>query len=98
MIQNNIVQEICAYVEKGGGAYSGWYCGIASSPEKRLFKDHNVSESECWIFCNAKTEQDARDTESYLAKLGFQGGNGEGGPTAVSVYVYKITDLTREAV
>jgi len=45
-----VYDEIVAFMDKQGRAYSNWYCGIASNPKDRLFREHNVSEENGWIY------------------------------------------------
>ncbi|HPL92773.1 MAG TPA: hypothetical protein PLB38_00630 [bacterium] len=97
MIQKEIVNQICSHADNEGSGYKNWYCGIASNPRERLFSDHNVSEKNSWwLYRNAQTEQNARDTEQYLLRLGFKGGDGGGDYTTIHVYAYKITNTTIE--
>lgn len=97
MIQKEIVNQICEHADKESSGYKNWYCGIASNPKERLFNDHNVPEKNSWwIHSNAQTEQNARDTEQYLLKLGFKGGEGGGDSTTIHVYAYKILNTTIE--
>lgn len=97
MIKSDIVAQICAHADKEGSGYNKWYCGIAADPAERLFSGHNVpKDNSWWIHRNAQTEQNARDTEAYLVKLGFAGGEGGGDSTTVNVYAYKILNSTVE--
>ena len=96
MINNQLIADIKNYVGEHGGSYSGWYAGIATNPKDRLFSDHNVQEEGgAWIFNNAGSEQNARDTEKHLLNIGFDGGDG-GGDTPIYVYAYKKTSDTIE--
>jgi hypothetical protein len=97
MIVREIVNQICEHADKEGSGYKNWYCGIATDPTKRLHNDHNVPEKDSWwLFRNAQTEQNARDTEQYLIKLGFKGGEGGGDAKTIYVYAYKILNSTIE--
>lgn len=97
MVNNSIVNNIKNYANKEGSGYSNWYCGIASDPKKRLFNDHNVPTNSWWIYQDAMTEQDARDTENYLLHFGFDGDTGGGDHSTTYVYAYKkIPGVTNE--
>jgi len=97
MIQKEIVNQICEHADKEGSGYKNWYCGIAFKPTERLFNDHNVPEKNSWwIHRNAQTEQNARDTEQYLLKQGFKGGEGGGDSITIYIYAYKILSTTIE--
>jgi len=92
MVNNNIVNDIINHADSEGGGYHNWYCGIASDPNQRFFKDHNVPMEKgktWWIKRNAIIEQDARDTEKYLLRLGFDGDPGGGDYSTIYVYAYK---------
>lgn len=97
MIKQDIINQICAHADSEGSGYKKWYCGIATDPAERLFNGHNVPEKNSWwIHRNVQTEQNARDTEAHLIKLGFTGGEGGGDSTTVYVYAYKILNSTIE--
>jgi hypothetical protein len=90
MINYDIANAIKNHADKEGSGYCHWYCGIATDPDKRLFYDHNVPEKGAWwIKRNAQTESDARDTEDYLLKEGFDGDVGGGDSDTIYVYAYK---------
>jgi len=87
--------EIVAHIKKQGGAYSGWYCGIASDPEDRLFNEHNVPRKDSWwIYRECQDNDDARVVEAALIKLGCDGGLGGGDESTIYVYAYLKTDVT----
>jgi len=89
-------REIEAFVNRNGGNYPRWYCGIAAKPRDRLFEDHNVDEKKgTWIYRDAGTETAAREVEEYFHKKGCQGSGG-GGKNPHYVYAYKITSTTHE--
>ena len=95
MVLPQIVADILRYI--GVRPNSRWYLGIATNPRDRLFNQHNVSETNGrWIYRDAGTEQNARDTEAYLLRhYSFKGGVG-GGSRPCSVYAYEITSSTVE--
>ena len=37
-----VLDDIINYIQNHGGEFINWYIGIAKSPLKRLFNDHNV--------------------------------------------------------
>ena len=41
-----VYDEIVAHIKKQGGAYSKWYCGIASDWEDCLFNEHQVPRKD----------------------------------------------------
>ena len=92
------VNDLDAYIAKGGGRYSAWYCGIAADPKERLFDDHNVDrENGPWIRRDCGTDTVARQVEGYFHKKGCDGGSGGGDRNTKYVYAYKITSSTEEA-
>ena len=94
---NQVVGEIAAHIRDCGGAYSGWYVGIAAKPRDRLFTDHNVSEKNgSWIIRDAGSDAVARQIEQYFLDRGCKGGPGGGDWDSRFVYAYAITALTRE--
>lgn len=89
--------DLLAYIEKCGGAYESWYCGIASDPRDCLFNRHGVTENPgAWIFRDCGTDTAARAVEQYFHRLGCQGAGGGGGPDTRFIYAYRITLTTRE--
>lgn len=42
---DQIIWDIDDHIIKSGGGYSLWYIGAASSPQDRLFNDHNVDKN-----------------------------------------------------
>jgi len=95
MKNSSIVSDIVQHT--GTNNTSSWYVGIATDARNRLFNDHNVSEKEgSWIYRNANSERDARDTEKHLLdNYNYKGGTG-GGDKPTYVYAYKITNTTVE--
>jgi hypothetical protein len=90
-----VYDEIVAHITKQGGAYSTWYCGIASSVKARLFDDHNVPQKDYWyIASQCYDSDDARKVEDKLLRLGCDGGAGGGDQTTVYVYAYLKGTMT----
>jgi len=90
-----VYDKIVAHIKKQGGAYSTWYCGIASDWEDRLFNDHQVPrEDHWWIALQCYNNTDARAVESALLKLGCDGSAGGGDQTTVYVYAYLKGTMT----
>lgn len=94
-INYKIVNDIVNHV--GSDNKSNWYVGIATNPRNRLFDDHCVDQAHgAWIYQDAYSETDARDTESYLLnEYTFRGDVG-GGNRPTYVYAYKITPWTKQ--
>lgn len=96
MVNSKIVSEILQYT--GTDCTADWYVGIATDVKKRLFVDHNVPESGSagWIYREANSERECRDTECYLLEhYRFKGDTG-GGDEPLYVYAYRITANTVE--
>lgn len=90
-----VYNQIVAHIKKQGGAYSSWYCGIASDWEDRLFNDHQVPrEKHWWIALQCHNDGDAREVESALIKMGCDGAPGGGDETTVYVYAYLKGSMT----
>lgn len=94
--EQQIHDEILAYIQKEGSQYSSWYIGIASNPRERLFSDHQVQEENSWwIFREAFSSQSARKVEKYIIEnYGTDGGFGGGDENTKYVYAYKKTNTT----
>ena len=56
--KQEIIDDINAHINKGGGGYGAWYVGIANDAKKRL-GEHNVTE--WWIIRQASSAQVARE-------------------------------------
>lgn len=90
-----IVNDIVAHMQKGGGAYRDWYVGISKDARARL-SNHGVREGDWWIFCQATSSANARAVEKYfLESVGTDGGPGGGDDSADQVYAYKKARHTR---
>ena len=86
---------IVANINKQGGPYPEWYCGITSDLESRLFGDHKVPRDDYWrSFRKCHNDTDARAVETALVKLGCDGGSGGGDETSVYVYAYLKGTMT----
>lgn len=94
MTAQKLTQDILQYV--GNDEVRGWYAGIATNPENRLFNDHRVDKQNGrWIHGQADSVDDARAIESHLHSLGFDGDIG-GGDNPQHVYAYKKTPASVE--
>ncbi|MBR1916139.1 MAG: hypothetical protein IJ830_06875 [Alphaproteobacteria bacterium] len=94
-VNYKIVNDIVEHV--GPDNKPNWYVGIATHPRERLFKDHCVDEQHGrWIYRDAITETDARDTEEHLLKIFKFRGDVGGGNYPTYVYAYKITSYTKQ--
>jgi hypothetical protein len=90
-----VYDKIVARINKQGGAYSSWYCGIASAWEYRLFDEHQVPrEDHWWVACQCYDNESARNVEKALIELGCDGGVGGGDDTTVYVYAYLEGTMT----
>ena len=89
------LNEIVAHIDKQGGAYSGWYCGITADIESRLHGDHKVPHKDHWFITRTcENETDARAVEATLIRLGCDGAPGGGDETTKYVYAYLKTSVT----
>jgi len=96
--KQQVIADIRAYIEQRGGAYRGWYVGIASDPRARLFRDHGVDEKDdMWIYRECESSVLAREVEELFVKvLGTDGGLGGGDASTRCVYAYLKTTHTRQ--
>jgi hypothetical protein len=87
--------EILAHIQKQGGSFSSWYCGITENIQNRLHGDHKVPEKDHWFIHRTCTSSEAaRNVEKALLDLGCDGGQGGGDDDAVHVYAYLKTSTT----
>jgi len=98
MLKQELINGIKEYISKNGGSYPGWYVGITSNPESRIFNDHNVTkQGGAWVHGAALSSQAAREIEEYFINvLGTDGGSGGGDFTSATVYAYKKTIYTKQ--
>ena len=97
--REEIFTEITDHIAKSGGASVGfgWYAGITSSPKRRVFEEHGVSEKNGrWIWRKAGNVRDARSIEQSLLRWGCAGGAGGGDDSSGFVYAYEVTRSTDE--
>jgi len=88
--------EIDAYIQQSGVPNSGWYVGITSDVEERLFGDHNVSRAGVWVHGRCPNATEARALESAYHRAGCKGAGGGGDRDSVYIYAYVITQTTVE--
>jgi hypothetical protein len=56
--------EILAQIQKQGGEFSTWYCGITQNINNRLHGDHKVPEKGHWfIYRKCVSDEAARAVE-----------------------------------
>ena len=90
-----VYDEILGHIQKQGGTYSAWYCGIASDWDARLFGDHSVPRKDHWYVARqCYSNEDARNVEDALLKLGCDGGPGGGDQSTIHVYAYLKAAMT----
>ena len=90
-----VYDEIIAHIAKQGGAYSTWYCGITSDWGNRLFDQHRVPRKDHWYIARqCYNNNDARNVEEALLKLGCDGAPGGGDQSTVYVYAYLKGTMT----
>lgn len=89
--KEDIIHDLDAYMQEGGGKYSAWYVGIASDARDRLFNDHKVKENgDLWIYRRTNFSGVAREIQEYFVNsLGTDGGSGRGVVLTDTVYAYK---------
>jgi hypothetical protein len=91
-----VYDNIVAHIKKQGGEPSGWYTGIASDWEDRLFNQHNVPRKDYWrIAKQCYTSDEARKVERALLNYGCDGGPSGGDETTVYVYAYLKGSMTQ---
>ena len=93
----SIITEIDAHMLKSGIANSGWYVGITSDIDERLFGSHQVPRANHWfIYRRALNANQARAIEDAYHKANCKGAGGGGDHLSVYVYAYAITAQTVE--
>ncbi|MDO9566424.1 MAG: hypothetical protein Q7J15_06765 [Candidatus Desulfaltia sp.] len=87
--------EILAHIQKQGGSFSSWYCGITEDIASRLHNDHKVPEKDHWFIQRQCTNSTAaRNVEKALLDKGCDGGTGGGDDNAIYAYAYLKTSVT----
>jgi hypothetical protein len=96
--KQDIVNAIETYIQRcSGNYYREFYVGISDDARNRLFNEHSVNEENgCWIYDTASSHQAARDIEKHFIAKGMKGGDGGGSDRSDMVYVYQITNATKE--
>jgi hypothetical protein len=76
----------------------GWYAGVANDPERKL-ADHAVDPDEGeYDYVECAEPDVALGARATLHKWGYEGGPTRTEDAALWVYVYAVTDETREIV
>ena len=88
--------EIDAYIQQSGIRNNGWYVGITSDVEERLFGDHHVSREGWWIHGRCSSATEARALEAAYHNAGCKGAGGGGDRDSLYIYAYVITSSTVE--
>jgi hypothetical protein len=88
--------EIDAYMLKSGIRKSGWYVGITSDVEERLFGEHQARRDGWWIHGRCANAAEARALEAAYHRAGCKGAGGGGDSTAIYIYAYLTTSTTVE--
>lgn len=99
MTQTALIRRIQDYIRDNGGIQAGygWYAGVTSDPERRLFQEHRVNRDDGpWIYGPADSDSGAREAEQHLLGMGCKGGPGGGDTNSEYVYAYRINLHTRE--
>lgn len=88
--------ELLAYVRMH--LAKRWYIGITDNPKRRLFVEHGVNKScDYWGYWQTANDDDARWVEQEAFKKVLAKGNPGGrDEKATWVYIYAITDETRQ--
>jgi hypothetical protein len=93
----SLSSEIDAWMLKSGILNGGWYVGVTSDIEERLFGYHQVPrENHSWIHRRCLNAAEARALEAAYHKAGCKGAGGGGGSNSVYIYAYVITATTVE--
>ena len=96
-LSNEVITSIEQHMSKYSRYYDEWYVGITNNPERRMFNEHNVYESEDRYICyDCEVHLTARSIEQYFLDKGCKGGHGGGDETSTFVYAYKIKNHTQE--
>ena len=99
MLKDTLISEIQKYIDNNGGVASGygWYIGGTADPRHRLFREHNVNETNGpWIYGAVSSDREAREIEDHFLVKGCRGGACGGDSDAVFVYAYRINLHTNE--
>ena len=94
-----IITEIDAHMLQSGVRNNGWYVGITSDVNQRLFGHHQVDRTkDTWIYRTCPSETFARDLEAAYHRAGCKGGTGggSGDGSCTVLYAYVITTRTVE--
>ncbi len=90
-----VYDEILVHIQKQGGSFSSWYCGITANIKSRLFGDHKVPEKDHWfMYRQCVSNAAARSVEKALLDKGCDGGPSGGDVDADYVYAYLKTLVT----
>ncbi len=94
---STISSEIDAHMRSSGIPNSGWYVGITSDIDERLFGYHQVPRQGHWfIYRRCIDVNSARALEVAYHRAGCKGGPGGGDHGCVYIYAYAITLSTVE--
>lgn len=94
---NNIITSIDGFIAKNGSYYSEFYVGIASDPINRLTSGHGLDGTIPHIYTTKPIFSEmVREMEKHFLGKGCRGGAGGGDDKTTFLYVYKMTNRTRQ--
>ena len=92
-----VSSEIDAHMRRSAIPNSGWYVGVTSDVEERLFGFHKVPRQNHWfIYRRCMNATAARALETAYHKAGCKGSTGGGNDDCAFIYAYAITPQTVE--
>jgi hypothetical protein len=93
----SLSSEIDAWMLKSGVLNGGWYVGITSDIEERVFGHHQVPRANhWWIYRRCLNATEARTLEAAYHRVGCKGAGGGGDDDCIYIYAYVITRATVE--
>lgn len=93
----NIITEFESFMGKYGQYYNQFYIGITDDPRERLVSGHGVNNQIPHLYTtDPLPTQTVRNMEKYFLQKGARGGTGGGTGTTMYLYVYLITQSTRQ--
>ena len=89
-------EYLTEYIQEHEKDYKKWYVGVAEKARKRLFEEHKVLEKggSWWTYTTCSTDNESREVEEKMIKIGCDGAPGGGSVSSIQVYVYHKTNET----
>ena len=92
-----LLTEIQEFMKRHESPAGQWYVGTAKAPREKLFDVHKFKPSDCGLYRQATSDNDAAAIAAQILKSGTRG-DGRVALGASSIYIFKMNSHTKPAL